>query len=270
MNTNTPVILCLAFGCFLAITFCQAQIVAGDAPDSTRSERPIMNSADAVQRASDIFGSPESRTMTVATLTDNVMSAETYFDSSAPQALMSLNNRIIYRVTTQVQFDTTKDDGCVRDFDVLVDSATGQLVRIESTLPSYHRKIVSGALSSRPVQELAEENTIRKCLVGEHASLPSKGPSIGFLQVWKTALGGSLHPKADRVLAWFVTLNVPFRGVENVWYIETWPSITPISAGMPVNGGTSLTGKTEARGDQPLGCERALVSEDGEWGIMTP
>ncbi len=267
MKTRLLILACFAVGWLFPASVAYAQKMVRETPDSAGS---VSSPLDAIQSAVDYMGVSAELASAVSVSWSDSATVETYADSLAWPAFVSLNNRRVYRVTATIRFDTTKYNGEIRDFVIHIDSATSQLVRIESTLPSYHRKVASGALSERSVRELATGNTIGDCLRAGPARLPSESPDNGFLQAWKIATGGSLWTQADRVLAWFVTLNVPFRGVENVWYIETWPTLTPISAGMPVKGGTSLAREPEARGDQSMGSFKSLVSENGEWGIMTP
>jgi len=252
-----------------AIWPCPALAGTDDAPDTPWSTERILNSADAAHKAVSVLELASSEKVTTLTVSDSA-AVEAFLDSLAPAALTSLNDRRVYRVTARLKFDSAVHNAETRDFEICIDSATSQLVRIESTLPSYHRKVASGVLSKRSAQEPAGGNTVADCLREGTARLPSKSPTIGFLQAWKTATGGSLWTRSDRVLAWFVTLNIPFRGLENVWYIETWPTIAPISSGVPASRQAQANKQPEPSDGRSFGCLRALVSEDGEWMVAIP
>ncbi len=261
MNVKILVLAVIVAGCLVVPSLCHAQDAAGVVPDSTRSERPILNSADAVQRALEIFGSFESDKKAV-TIAMESAAVEKYSDSAAPFAQLPVNNKRVYRVMTQLEYDTPRDGRADRVYEILIDSTSGQLVKITSTLPSFAEKVASGKLTEWP-ESRRIGGVVGNTAKEEFVEFPTEAPTISFLRALDKVMGNSLG--ADRVWAWYVTLDLPHHGVMTVWYIETWGGWTDIPSGGGIQGERSRS--TEQSGvtkKPPSGYLRAIIDKNGE------
>jgi hypothetical protein len=198
--------------------------------------------------------------MAITYIRDSIK-VESYNDSTAPLAFVCLNGRRVYKIRARLQFDTTEANGKSREYKIFIDSVTGQLIKITSTLPSYHSKVASGDLVEQPRPRQAERFSSSLDRV-QFVEFPSRTPRASFFKACERIPGGALS--ADRVNAWYGAMKLPPRGIETVWCIETWGAHTYISSGISLlTGRSQTTGQAGSEKKPTAHYLRAIVGHDG-------
>lgn len=192
----------------------------------TIASNPVTGIHDAAQRAVAYFGWRPSPTMRTRLDLDNV-STVVFVDSSAPEMFSSLGGRRAYRVPLLLCFDTLSDSSDRREFEVFIDSTTGKLLKISSTLPSFFERIAADSVDlsggRRGSKKKPDLGGVR------YLGLPTEKPRFTFLQAFSMVPWMSLH--ADRIFGRHVHLTTRQTGEESVWLFEVWGGFDLVSSG---------------------------------------
>jgi hypothetical protein len=195
--------------------------------DSLQSQLSGLDSATATIKALSLFGASSSAEYDLVSHTVTTLISD--HDSIAPASneIQSISKSYLIRIK-DYPYQAAGKAG-TRDFEIVLDSATSQLIGIFSTLPTFEEKVSTGEYVKRPPVAPVGEAKLSLGNPWECIGPATVDPAASFLKALEAVPGNAL--KSDRIVANLYELKHPVFGHQTYWVIETYGGFTTIFSG---------------------------------------
>ena len=194
--------------------------------DSGHVEILGLDEATAKSRALRLFGMPEASDYDVSShAVTNLVRGGTLAVLSSGEADSTRSSYVIEIKGVPYKIEGTSE---TRDFQVYIDSGSGELQGILSTLPSFEEKVKAGRIVKRPSVAPVTAGLVLGA-PWECIGPATVDPTASFMTAIQAVPGNAM--KSDRIVAALYELNHPVFGHQTYWVIETYGGFVAMPSG---------------------------------------